>query len=385
MVGFNFSLTSCTNNKNINSAETLKQEIVEKYKAGMAAYPDNNLNPRNIEPNGEVNFVKSSDWTSGFYPGSLWYIYELTGDTIFKLAAQKCTEILENEKFNAVTHDMGFKMYCSFGNGFRLTNDSTYSDILLQSAKTLITRFNPKVGCIRSWDHHAHLWQFPVIIDNMMNLELLFWAFHQTGDSVYYNIAVSHANKTIENHFRADFSSYHVINYDTLTGEVINKHTHQGIAHESAWARGQAWGLYGYALMYRETKDSAYLNQAISIADYILTHPNLPDDLIPYWDFNDPDIPNAPRDASAAAVISSALFELSAYVSDSNANYYSVADAILTTLSSSAYFAAKDAKHHFLLEHSTGNWPRNSEIDCPIIYADYYYLEALLRKQKFNK
>lgn len=379
-----FFIISCSHTVKTDQNKLLIDRISQKVDDGIIAYTNKDLNPRNIEENGDLRYVESRDWTSGFYPGCLWYMYELTNNEAYKEEAHNRTVILEQEKDNGTTHDMGFKVYCSYGNGYRLTQNKEYKDVLLHSAKTLITRFNPNVGCIRSWDHHAHLWQYPVIIDNMMNLELLFWAFKETGDSTYYNIAVSHANKTMENHFRADYSTYHVINYDTITGEVLNKHTHQGYAHESSWARGQAWGLYGYTLMYRETKDEKYLNQAMEIAAFILGNPNMPDDLIPYWDFNAPNIPKEPRDASAAAVIASALFELGTYLKENSEQYYSTASKILNNLSSNEYFASNNADHHFLLEHSTGNWPDNSEIDCPIIYADYYYLEALLRKMNLE-
>lgn len=384
---FLFLILACNQDKT-RTSKSLSKDVIhiseQKLENSISAYNQPGLNPRSLNENGETHFVESRDWTSGFYPGCLWYMFELTNKENFKIAAEKYTGFLAKERLNGTTHDMGFKMFCSYGNGYRLTKKNEYHDILLQSSKTLTSRFNPKVGCIRSWDHHSHVWQFPVIVDNMMNLELLMWAFSQTGDSLYYKISVSHADKTMENHFRSDYSSYHVVDYDTLTGEVIQKNTHQGFSDESAWARGQAWGLYGYTLMFRETGLERYLKQAEHIADIILSHENLPADMVPYWDFNDPEIPNAPRDASAAAVISSALFELSTFETDNQSKYYLAAEKILGSLSSEKYFAGKDAKHYFLLEHSTGNLPDNSEIDEPIIYADYYFLEALLRKKQLD-
>ncbi len=338
-------------------------------------------NPRTIEPDGTLRLVVSRDWTSGFYPGELWYMYEYTGDQKWADQARHYTGLIEREKLNGGTHDMGFKMYCSYGNGYRLTNDADYRDILLQSARTLITRYKENVGCLRSWDHNTDKWQCPVIIDNMMNLELLFWAFKESGDSTFYNIAVNHANTTMKNHFRSDYSSYHVVDYDTITGNILNKHTHQGLAHESAWARGQAWALYGYTMCYRETQDVAYLEQAKHIENYLFTHPNMPEDLIPYWDFDAPEIPNEPRDASAAAVIASALYELSTYVSQQADDYRAKADKIMESLSSSAYRSPLNENRGFLLLHSTGSKPGNSEVDVPLVYADYYFLEALLRKK----
>ena len=342
-------------------------------------------NPRTIKEDGTLQLVPSNDWASGFFPGCLWFIYEYTGEAKWKTAAQKFTRNLEQEKLNGTTHDMGFKMYCSFGNGYRLTGDGEYKKILLQSAKTLITRFNPIVGCIRSWDHHQHLWQCPVIIDNMMNLELLFWATRESGDSTFYNIALKHAETTMKNHFRPDYSTWHVLNYDTTTGAVLDRHTHQGYAHESTWARGEAWALYGFTMVYRETHEQRFLNQAIHIADFILKHKNLPADMVPYWDFDVPNIINEPRDASAAAIICSALYELSTYASSAGGQYKAAADKILQGLSSEKYLAKLGQNANFLLMHAIGNKPANTEIDVPIIYGDYYFLEANLRKLKIEK
>ena len=358
--------------------------ILKKEKASVFLYPPAKGNPRSIDKQGNVVFVSPSDWTSGFYPGCLWYAYQLSGDTIFRKAAEAHTETLKDQKDNNTTHDMGFKMFCSYGNGYRLTKNDKYREILLESAKTLTTRFNPKVGCIRSWDHHSDQWEFPVIIDNMMNLELLFWAFTQTHDSLYYKIAVSHANKTLQNHFRKDYSSWHVVDYDTLTGKVIKKTTHQGYSDSSDWARGQAWGLYGFTMAYRYTKNKKYLDMAKHIARFILTNPKLPADKVPYWDYDAPDIPNAPRDASAAAITSSALYELSTYTDKKDSRFYfQNAEDILKILCTK--YLSPPGYNYFLLEHSTGNWPAHSEIDVPIIYADYYFLESIVRRNSILK
>jgi unsaturated chondroitin disaccharide hydrolase len=336
------------------------------------------VSPRTLD-NGHLKLVASRDWTSGFFPGILWYLWEYTGNKQWETQARAFTTNIEKEKTNAGTHDMGFKIYCSVGNGFRLTKDEHYKDVIIQSAKTLCTRFNPVIGCIRSWDSNRDKWGFPVIIDNMLNLELLFAATQLTGDSSFYKIAVSHANTTMKNHFRSDYSSYHVVDYDTATGKVVKKNTHQGYADESAWARGQAWGLYGYTMCYRFTKDKAYLQQAEHIAAFILQHPNLPTDMVPYWDFNAPGIPNEPRDASAAAVIASGLYELSKY-SKEGKKYKATANKILQNLTS-LYRSPVGENKGFILLHSTGHKPANSEIDVPINYADYYYIEALLRSR----
>lgn len=341
-------------------------------------------NPRNAEPDGTLNLVPSKDWTSGFFPGELWYLYEYTQNNFWKEKAQQHTDILEKEKTNGSTHDMGFKVYCSFGNGYRLTQDEHYKEVLLQSARTLATRFKPKAGILRSWDHGTDKWACPVIIDNMMNLELLFWATRESKDSTFYNIAVSHARTTIKNHFRTDYSSYHVIDYDTITGQVLKKNTHQGFAHESAWARGQAWALYGYIMCYRETRLPEFLEQARNIEKYLFTHPNMPTDLIPYWDFDAPGIPDEPRDVSAATVIASALYELSLYDAENGKRYKSNADKIIENLTKH-YRATLNKDNGFLLLHSTGTKPTNTEVDVPIVYADYYFIEALIRKDKLEK
>lgn len=342
---------------------------------------DKLVSPRSIE-NGKIKMVATKDWTSGFFPGELWMLYELTKNNYWQKKALEFTLPLEQEKWNGKTHDMGFKMFCSFGKAWQHTQNPAYRDVLIQSAKTLATRFNPTVGCIRSWDHNSDKWDFPVIIDNMMNLELLFWAAKETGNEMYRNIAVSHAETTLKNHFRADYSTYHVVDYNPETGEVQAKQTHQGYADESTWSRGQAWALYGYTMVYRETGDMKFLEQAEKIADYILNHPNLPKNLIPYWDFNAPQIPNEPFDVSAAAITGSALYELSAFSKNENL-YRTTADNILEALTSPDFFAEPENNHGFLLKHSTGSKPGNSEIDVPLVYADYYFIEMILRKSKF--
>mgnify|MGYP000875697863 CR=1 FL=1 len=335
--------------------------------------------PRSIK-NGQVRLEDLYDWTSGFFPGSLWYTYELTKDDKFKEEAIKYTNLLYNVKDYTGTHDLGFMIYCSYGNGFRLTGDTSYVHVMVQTADNLISRFDSTTQTIRSWDFGD--WQYPVIIDNMMNLELLFWASDYTKNPKYREIALRHADTTMKNHYRADYSSYHVIDYDTITGEVRSKGTFQGFADESAWARGQAWGLYGYIVCYRYTKDQKYLDFAENIADYIMKNVKT-EDKIPYWDYNAPDIPNAPRDASAAAITASALLELKDMVKDGS-KYYAYAETILKNLSGEQYLAKKGENKGFILMHSVGHLPANSEIDTPLNYADYYYLEALKRMKLAN-
>jgi unsaturated chondroitin disaccharide hydrolase len=361
----------------IADAEEQTQLLLKEIPAAQKGKPEL-VSPRTIE-NGELKLVSSRDWTSGFFPGVLWMLGKFTGKPYWKEQAALFTANIEREKTNGGTHDMGFKIYCSFGNGYKLTQDAHYRDVIIEAAKTLSTRFNKKAGVIRSWDHHQEQWRYPVIIDNMMNLELLFEATRLTGDSSFYRIASSHALVTIKNHYRPDHSSFHVVDYDTATGKVLQQTTHQGFSASSAWARGQAWGLYGYTMCFRETKNPVFLQQAEWIADYMLQHPRMPADLVPYWDYDAPQIPNEPRDVSAAAIMASGLFELSKY-SLKASQYRAAAEKALASLTTQ-YRSEPGANHGFLLGHSVGSKPANSEVDVPISYADYYYLEALLRSQ----
>ena len=352
------------------------------------------LMPRSVERDGSLRLVGERDWCSGFFPGMLWLMYEYSHDRFWREQAVSNTWLIENVKHHNGTHDLGFMMGCSFGNGWRLTHEESFRDVLLRSAKTLATRYNEKVGCIRSWNWGTpDRWKYAVIIDNMMNLELLFEASRLTGDKKYYEMAVSHATKTMENHFRDDYSSYHVVDYDPETGEVIKRITHQGLFNESVWSRGQGWGLYGFTMCYRYTHDKAYLEQAQKIAEFWMSLPDMPEDLIPYWDMRDPAIKTGvgpaldggcPRDASAAAIIASALYELATYVGTEKAiSYRSYADKIMHSLET-AYQPEPHTAQGFLLLHSTGNYPAKDEIDVSINYADYYYLEALLRRKAFK-
>ena len=365
--------------KAFKSAEKQTDLLIRNVDSARRVKP-NLVSPRTVE-NGQFKMVVSKDWTSGFFPAELWYFYQYTKDKKWLDLAKKYTEDIKREQYNRGTHDLGFMVYCPFGNGYRLTQDTAYRSVIIQAAKSLSTRFNQRAGVIKSWDHNTDKWKYPVIIDNMMNLELLFETTKLTGDSSFYKIAVSHANTTMKNHFRPDYSSWHVIDYDTLSGNVLQKVTAQGYANESAWARGQAWALYGYTLCYRETKNKAYLTQADGIANFILSNKITPEDGIPYWDYNDPKIPNAPRDASAAAITASALYELAGYSKANSKKYKAAADKILKSLSTK-YVSKAGENYGFILEHSTGHLPAKSEIDVPINYADYYYLEALLRSNK---
>lgn len=350
--------------------------MAEKY-AG-----NDSILPRSFV-NGEMTTSDSRWWCSGFFPGSLWYLYEYSKNKKVLDYARQYTARVEREKYTTNNHDVGFILYCSFGNGLRLTGDTAYKEVLLIGAKSLATRYHPKVGLIRSWDFNKDIWQYPVIIDNMMNLELLLWASKNSNDQSFYNIAVSHADKTMVNHYRSDYSCFHVVSYDTITGIPHKKQTFQGYSDKSSWSRGQAWGLYGYTFMYRETNDKRYLVQAQHIANYLIDHPRMPKDYIPYWDFDATDIPNVLRDASAGALMASALISLSQYVEKSlSQKYLEVATKQIRTLASAEYTAGIGENGNFILKHSVGSLPGKSEVDAPLTYADYYYLEALLKYKK---
>lgn len=374
-------LASCKSGINSQTKSTSASEnLLEKRYKMLLDYPVDSMSmPRSMTiKTNTIKKVPSRDWTSGFFAGNLWQLYRLTGNEAYKNQAQKWTPFSKKESVNSNSHDVGFKVFCSFGEALKVENKEEYKAVIIQGAETLCTRFNAKVGAIRSWDFNKEIWDYPVIIDNMMNLELLFEASKLSGNKKYREIAIQHANTTLKNQFRTDNSCYHVIDYDPTTGAVRKKTTLQGYNDDSVWARGQGWAVYGFTMSYRYTKDPAYLKQAEATATFFMTHKNLPEDGIPYWDFKDPAIPNSARDVSAATVMASALYELYGYTK--NKSYLAFADKIMTSLHSDKYILSDTIKAPFILDHSTGNWPKHDEIDEPIIYADYYFLEALLRK-----
>lgn len=366
-------------NRSDKKVEALKHAIdVAEYqlKQSAAEFDTTQLFPRSWKAD-KFRAVDAYDWTSGFFPGSLWIGYQLTGDEALKSEAEKYTARLHEIPAYRGTHDLGFMVFCSYGMQQAIENDEVSAAAIVEASNSLSSRFCDSVGLIRSWDFGP--WNYPVIIDNMMNLEMLFWASRHTGDKSYYDIAVRHADNTLANHFREDNSSYHVISYNN-DGTVESKGTFQGFADDSSWARGQAWGLYGYTMSYRETGLERYLEHAQKIAELIMNHPNTPEDRIPYWDYNAPNIPDAPRDTSAAAVMASALFELSTMVEgELSQRYFDYGETLLMALSTDAYLAKKGENGGFILMHATGHLPANSEIDVPLNYGDYYYLEAIRR------
>ncbi|WP_443936812.1 glycoside hydrolase family 88 protein [Pedobacter sp. MW01-1-1] len=384
--------------KSFKAAAPLYDNLLAKTSGNYTDYP------HSLSADGTIKYLQIDEWTGGFWPGALWYMYEFTKEDKWKNAALTWTNSLESNQFNTAHHDIGFMMYCSYGNALRFVDDKKYPEILLQSAKSLTKRYSPIVGSIQSWNKRKskgdiHVWEYPVIMDNMMNLELLFYASKISGDLVYKNIAIKHAEQTMKNHLRPDYSSYHVVNYDPTTGKVLHRQTLQGFSDNSTWARGQAWGIYGFTVVYRETRDPRFLKTAQKMADFFLDHPNLPKDKIPYWDFNvgekgyrpdwnfDPQkYKEIPRDASSAAIASSGLLELSTLLDgEQKKKYYNAALAMLKSLSSNKYLNTDFQNPYFLLKHSTGNFPSDREIDVPLIYADYYFLEALTRYQKIRK
>jgi rhamnogalacturonyl hydrolase YesR len=372
--------SSCKNEtKSIDkNSESIEEQLQKRYSRLLTYKLDSLAFPRSYShEKSEIKKVPSKDWTSGFFAGNLWQIYELTGDETYKDQAKKWTAFIEKEKFNDRTHDMGFKVYCSFGNGLRHYNNQAYKAIIVKSAQTLSTRFNEDIGSIRSWDFNKDKWQFPVIIDNMMNLELLFEATKISGDSAYHKLAIKHANTTLKNHFRQDHSTWHVLDYDTITHQPRLRVTHQGIADNSAWARGQGWAINGFTMMYRYTKDPRYLAQAEATANYFINHKNMPEDGIPYWDFDNPDIPNVSRDVSAAAIVASGLVELYGYTK--NQSYIDYSKKVIKSLETTNYILPSDFEAPFILDHSFGDWSKRSEMDEPIVYGDYYYLQTKLR------
>lgn len=392
---FILSITSCKKEVKVKEQKIeTKQELTER----VFALAENQydyliqkidtisplLNPRSLNKDGTLRMAYKQDWTCGFFPGSLWYLYEHTKNDKWKEEAEKFTQALDSAQFVKWNHDVGFMIQNSFGQGYRLTGNETYKQAVVDAAKSLSTRYRPVAKVIQSWDTDAPWIQgkgldMPIIIDNMMNLNLLYQATKHTSDSTFSGIANAHAATTIKNQYRVDYSCFHIIDYDHITGKVRKKVNFQGYSDDSAWARGQAWGLYGYTEAYKESGNEIFLEQAKNIAGYILNTKKIPNDNIPYWDYDAESAEQVPRDASAAAIVASALLELQAFDSTHKAKYLDYAETILRTLSSDDYLSNEKENGGFILKHSVGNFHENNETDAPLNYADYYYLEALIR------
>ncbi|MEE9437415.1 MAG: T9SS type A sorting domain-containing protein [Saprospiraceae bacterium] len=324
-------------------------------------------NQTNIS-SGRWEFSNRKWWISGFFAGVSWYMSELVGDNSYWLdIATRWTKDLESQKNDTGNHDVGFQIFCSYGNANRITPNEDYKNIIITAANSLASRYDETVGSIRSWSWGN--WNYPVIVDNMMNLELLLWASENGGDEELKTIAIKHAKKTLENHIREDGSTYHIVDYNN-DGSIKNKDTHQGYNIESTWSRGQAWGIYGFTMMYQYTKNDTFLTAAKKLSDYFID--NLPDDFVPYSDFKDPNIPNVSKDASAAAITCSALFELAKYVDDDK--YKNSAVDILNSLVNN--YLAKNSNYHSVIKRAC---VRSGDSERGLIYADYYFLEALMR------
>jgi len=373
IIGLGMQGVSCSSQRNLTAVklgldkEFVRSNLEDAHKqiAYLAASIDESDMPTTYKDGKYVNWG-SSWWCSGFYPGTVLYLYEYTKDEKLLTEAKSKLKQLEKEKYN--------------------------KGILSTGAASLATRFHEAPKTIRSWDGgknwDGQSWTYPVIIDNMMNLEFLTEVSKMTGDQRYRDIAVQHANTTMVNHYRKDYSSYHVVDYNPKDGSIISRKTAQGAFDESAWARGQSWGLYGYTMMYRETGDRRYLEHARHIAQFYLNHPNLPKDLIPYWDMDQNKLtPDSKyysqkdlRDVSTASVTASALLELAQYTTGSESQLYiSKAEQMLRSLSAKPYKADFKEAGGYILKHSVGSIPHKTEVDVPLTYADYYYVEALVR------
>ena len=377
-------------------------KIIEKQYENVLKEVNGTTNiPRSLHADGSLKAVNIYDWTSGFFAGNLWYIYELTHNEKWIDHAIYWTEILDTIQYWTGNHDIGFMINCSYGNGLRLTGNKDYEQVIVNAAQSLSQRFNSNVGCIKSWDYRKAWdgkteWYFPVIIDNMMNLELLFKASKLSGNSKFYDIAVTHAKTTAKNHYRDDYSCYHVIDYDSETGAVLDKATCQGFTDESSWARGQAWGLYGFVVCYRETGDRFFLDFAENIASYIMNSPYIPEDKVPYWDYHVNQEGYVPEwdydpsrckqifhDVSSSTITASALLELST-LTENGQKYYDYASEIIESVSKPPYVFTNHETAFFYLKQSVGSVPHGGDVNQPVNYADYYYFESLLRKQKID-
>lgn len=364
------------------SKDDLKAEIenAANIAAQQCAIMDSWLGDGEMPRTVKDTILKKSDityWCSGFFPGTCWYAYELTGrEDVMNLAIKHTAKLLDVDSYYR-DHDIGFQVMSSVGLAYKITGDTLYLPTIKRAAECLASRFSPVTGTIRSWD--TPNFAYPVIIDNMMNLELLTYAADLFGESSWLEIARSHANTTLKNHFRPNYSSFHLVDYNPENGSVLKRVTVQGYADDSAWSRGQSWGLYGYTMMYRETGDETYLAQAENVASYLL--PLLEKRPIPVWDFNSPEELASNDDVSAGAVMASAFLELSDLTHDAAKaeQYMAMARKMIKIMCGEHYMYNPGEAYGFILKHGTGFLLKNREVDAPLTYADYYFLEAMTR------
>jgi len=401
------TLTACQTQKEPSDADLQLQYCAKQVSRALVELQDStggydfSMEPRNIlhgENAWNCRKACAEEWCSGFWPGVLWMDYQseelsvkseefaspIPLDSLRKVAEGYTETLSFLAERPAYDHDLGFLVINSFLKGYEATDNEKYKQIALAAADTLATLFNPTVGTILSWPRHVKDYGgHNTIMDNMINLELLYWASQNGSNKQLSDIATKHAETTMANHFREDGSCYHVAVYDTITGAFIKGVTHQGYADSSMWSRGQSWAIYGYTTVYRYTKEQRFLDFAQKVTDiYLKRLKETSDDWVPLWDMDDPRGLQAPKDASAACVVASALIELSQYVEKKKAKVYQDAvESMLRDLSSEKYQSRE--KNVAFLMHSTGHHPAGSEIDASIVYADYYYIEALLRWEKY--
>lgn len=318
------------------------------------------------------DYLGRERWTSGFFAGSMWYLYKLTGNSFWRDHATQWTKDLEPEAYETSDHDTGFRIFNSYGNAYKIEEGRFYQKTVIQAASTLAKRFDPDIGAIKSWEWIGN---YPVIIDNLMNLELLFWSAETAVKKEWYDIAYKHAETSLKYHLREDGSTYHVVDF-TNSGKVNWKDSLQGYDAESVWARGQSWAIYGFTMIYRFTKEEKFLEGATASADYFIE--NLPDDFIPPYDFLEPEPSVRTKDVSAAAITASALFEL--YTFTKEQKYFNTAVEILYSLSSEKYLT-KNSQVSSILDKSTRH---RGQGNLGTSYADYYFLEAIIRYQELT-
>jgi hypothetical protein len=339
--------------------------------------------PRLTRPDGSWEQRPANQWTSGFFAGTLWYMYQSDRDPRWRALAERWTVGLEPVKSITTTHDLGFMVFDSFGLGHRLTGDAHYRDVVLDASRSLATRYSPVVGAIKSWDTERsrddrRTWKYPVIVDNQMNLEMLFWASAHGGDPRWAEMAHRHARASARAHVRADGSTAHVALFDPVTGALERTVTWQGHADTSAWARGQAWAIHGLTASYARTRDTALLHAAERAAGFFVAH--MPPDAVPAWDFRLPPGAPAERDASAAAIAASGLYDLARWSDPSRAaRWRAAADRLVAALARD--YLAPPTAAGAILAHSVGGRPQNVEVDVGLSYADYFFVEALARRR----